>query len=146
MSYARGSLREPLRRQAKRRGTIGPVARWPAARHQTTQSNEDCHGYHVNELTKIIVLDDDPTGSLTVLGCLLLTRWDVDTLRIALCDDAPLFFILTNTRGMDALRAGAVTREVCRNLKTALRLLKQEGMEIRPVIENHTETTKRGHY
>src|SRR3569833_442586 len=38
----------------------------------------------------IIVLDDDPTGSQTVHGCLLLTRWDVDTLRIALCDDAPL--------------------------------------------------------
>jgi len=100
----------------------------------------------VNELTKIIVLDDDPTGSQTVHGCLLLTRWDVDTLRIALCDDAPLFFILTNTRGMDALRAGAVTREVCRNLKTALRLLKQEGMEIRPVIVSRSDSTLRGHY
>ena len=30
--------------------------------------------------TKIIVIDDDPTGSQTVHGCLLLTRWDVDTL------------------------------------------------------------------
>src|SRR3569833_2554133 len=146
MSYARGSLREPRRRQAKRRGTIGPVARWPAARHRAAHSNDDCHGYHVNELTKIIVLDDDPTGSQTVHGCLLLTRWDVDTLRIALCDDAPLFFILTNSRGMDALRAGAVTREVCRNLKTALRLLKQEGMEIRPVIVSRSDSTLRGHY
>ena len=33
--------------------------------------------------TKIIVLDDDPTGSQTVHGCLLLTRWDVDTLQQA---------------------------------------------------------------
>ena len=31
--------------------------------------------------TKIIVLDDDPTGSQTVHSCLLLTRWDVATLN-----------------------------------------------------------------
>ena len=49
---------------------------------------------------KIIVIDDDPTGSQTVHSCLLLTRWDVETLVIALRDAAPLFFILSNTRGM----------------------------------------------
>ena len=48
------------------------------------------------------------------------TRWDVATLKTALADPAPLFFILTNTRGMDAERAAAVTREVCDNLKAAL--------------------------
>jgi len=69
---------------------------------------------------KIIVLDDDPTGSQTVHSCLLLTRWDVATLKTALADAAPLFFVLTNTRGMDAERAAEVTREVCINLKTAL--------------------------
>ncbi|MEJ1959391.1 MAG: four-carbon acid sugar kinase family protein [Nitrosomonadales bacterium] len=52
--------------------------------------------------TKIIVLDDDPTGSQTVHGCLLLTRWDPDTLREAILDESPLFFVLTNTRGMGA--------------------------------------------
>ncbi|MHB1707643.1 MAG: four-carbon acid sugar kinase family protein, partial [Acidithiobacillus sp.] len=66
--------------------------------------------------TKIIVLDDDPTGSQTVHSCLLLTRWDVATLEIALRDPAPLFFVLTNTRGMAAERASALTREVCQNL------------------------------
>ncbi len=48
--------------------------------------------------TKIIVLDDDPTGSQTVHGCLLLTRWDEGTLREACLDPSPLFFVLTNTR------------------------------------------------
>jgi len=47
--------------------------------------------------TKIIVLDDDPTGSQTVHSCRLLTRWDVPTLQEALLDPAPLFFLLTNT-------------------------------------------------
>ena len=77
--------------------------------------------------TKIIVLDDDPTGSQTVHSCLLLTRWDVDTLKEGLQDASPLFFVLTNTRGMDAARAADVTREVCVNLKHALSELAAQG-------------------
>ncbi|MBN6743268.1 four-carbon acid sugar kinase family protein, partial [Acidithiobacillus sp. MC6.1] len=61
--------------------------------------------------SKIIVIDDDPTGSQTVHSCLLLTRWDVETLGIALRDPAPLFFVLSNTRGMAAAQAAAVTRD-----------------------------------
>ena len=45
-------------------------------------------------LTKIIAIDDDPTGSQTVHGCLLLTRWDTQTLLEGLRDDSPLFFVL----------------------------------------------------
>lgn len=69
---------------------------------------------------KIIVLDDDPTGSQTVHSCLLLTRWDVDTLRRGLADESPIFFVLTNTRSLPPDQAAAVTREVCHNLKPAL--------------------------
>ncbi|MGA7981580.1 MAG: four-carbon acid sugar kinase family protein [Chromatiaceae bacterium] len=96
--------------------------------------------------TKIIVLDDDPTGSQTVHSCLLLTRWDPETLRDALEDDAPLFFVLTNTRGMDAQRAAAVTREVCRNLHTALDELAAVGRTIQPLLVSRSDSTLRGHY
>jgi uncharacterized protein YgbK (DUF1537 family) len=90
---------------------------------------------------KIIVLDDDPTGSQTVHSCLLLTRWDVATLKDALADAAPLFFILTNTRGMDAERAAAVTREVCVNLKAVL------ADYAGPVLfVSRSDSTLRGHY
>jgi uncharacterized protein YgbK (DUF1537 family) len=90
---------------------------------------------------KIIVLDDDPTGSQTVHSCLLLTRWDVPTLKAALADAAPLFFVLTNTRGMDAERAAVVTREVCGNLKAAL--ADYPG----PVLfVSRSDSTLRGHY
>lgn len=51
--------------------------------------------------TKIIGLDDDPTGSQTVHSCLLLTRWDVETLKQGVTDVAPLFFVLANTRGWE---------------------------------------------
>jgi uncharacterized protein YgbK (DUF1537 family) len=96
--------------------------------------------------TKIIVLDDDPTGSQTVHSCLLLTRWDVETLKHGLQDDAPLFFVLTNTRGMDAGRAAEVTREVCINLKQALEQLAAEGKPINPLVVSRSDSTLRGHY
>lgn len=96
--------------------------------------------------TRIIVLDDDPTGSQTVHSCLLLTRWDPETLRGALLDKAPLFFVLTNTRGMDADRAGRITREVCRNLRQALDALAGEGVDIQPLLVSRSDSTLRGHY
>jgi len=90
---------------------------------------------------KIIVLDDDPTDSQTVQSCLLLTRWDVASLKMALADAAPLFFVLTNTRGMDAANAAAVTREVCGNLRLAL------ADYAHPVLfVSRSDSTLRGHY
>ncbi len=100
----------------------------------------------MSQQTKIIVLDDDPTGSQTVHGCLLLTRWDVPTLVGALQDASPLFFVLTNTRGMSAARAEAVTREVCANVRVALDLEKAAGRSINPILVSRSDSTLRGHY
>lgn len=91
---------------------------------------------------KIIVLDDDPTGSQTVHSCLLLTRWDVDTLRLGLADAAPIFFVLTNTRALTPEQAKAVTLEVCQNLKQAIAA---EGIEEFLVV-SRSDSTLRGHY
>ncbi|MDP3496690.1 MAG: four-carbon acid sugar kinase family protein, partial [Candidatus Nitrotoga sp.] len=84
--------------------------------------------------------------SQTVHSCLLLTRWDQDTLRVALLDDSPLFFVLTNTRGMNAVRAATVTREVCRNLKLALNGLAAQGLDFNPIYVSRSDSTLRGHY
>jgi Uncharacterized protein conserved in bacteria len=96
--------------------------------------------------TKIIVIDDDPTGSQTVHSCLLLTRWDPETLREALLDAAPLFFVLSNTRGMTAARAEQVTREICRNLHVALEQLTNNGQPVQPLLVSRSDSTLRGHY
>jgi uncharacterized protein YgbK (DUF1537 family) len=96
--------------------------------------------------TKIIVIDDDPTGSQTVHGCLLLTRWNADTLLEGLRDDSPLFFILSNTRGMDPGDAARVTREICGNLRAALSLHASQGQNIQPIIVSRSDSTLRGHY
>lgn len=91
---------------------------------------------------KIIVLDDDPTGSQTVHSCLLLTRWDVDTLRRGLADESPIFFVLTNTRSLPPDQAAVVTREVCHNLKPAL---EAEGIKDFLIV-SRSDSTLRGHY
>jgi uncharacterized protein YgbK (DUF1537 family) len=101
--------------------------------------------------TKIIVLDDDPTGSQTVHSCLLLTQWDVQTLKIALTDDSsPLFFVLTNTRGMDATKASSTTRQVCHNIKIALleheKTTAATNIKINPILVSRSDSTLRGHY
>lgn len=92
--------------------------------------------------TKIIVLDDDPTGSQTVHSCLLLMQWDVETLRLGLRDAAPIFFVLTNTRALTPDKATAVTREVCQNLKVALAAEKIQEY----LIVSRSDSTLRGHY
>ena len=91
---------------------------------------------------KIIVLDDDPTGSQTVHSCLLLTQWDIDTLRLGLRDESPIFFVLTNTRSLPPKQAAAVTREVCHNLKPALAAENIEDF----LIVSRSDSTLRGHY
>lgn len=96
--------------------------------------------------SKIIVIDDDPTGSQTVHSCLLLTRWDAETLGVALRDPAPLFFVLSNTRGMAAAQAAAVTREICQNLRVALDRLAATGQALQPILVSRSDSTLRGHY
>ena len=91
---------------------------------------------------KIIVLDDDPTGSQTVHSCLLLMQWDVETLRLGLADDAPIFFVLTNTRALTPEKAAAVTREVCQNLKAAIDLEAIHDF----LVVSRSDSTLRGHY
>jgi uncharacterized protein YgbK (DUF1537 family) len=91
---------------------------------------------------KVIVLDDDPTGSQTVHSCLLLMRWDVETLRVGLADDSPIFFVLTNTRALPPDKAASITREVCHNLKSAIAA---EGIEDFLVV-SRSDSTLRGHY
>lgn len=91
---------------------------------------------------KIIVLDDDPTGSQTVHSCLLLTCWDVETLRLGLADQSSIFFVLTNTRALTPKLAAEVTAEVCHNLKLALNAEKITDY----LVVSRSDSTLRGHY
>lgn len=91
---------------------------------------------------KIIVLDDDPTGSQTVHSCLLLMEWDVETLKVGLQDRGAIFFILTNTRAIAPEAARSVVQEVCRNLKQALKEIQIDNF----LVVSRSDSTLRGHY
>ena len=91
---------------------------------------------------KIIVLDDDPTGSQTVHSCLLLLKWDVETLKSGLQDQIPIIFILSNTRALNPQKAAATTKEICQNLKSAI---SEVGVKDFLVV-SRSDSTLRGHY
>ncbi|MDX2270993.1 MAG: four-carbon acid sugar kinase family protein [Cyanobacteriota bacterium] len=91
---------------------------------------------------KIIVLDDDPTGSQTVHSCLLLTQWDVATLKQALQDDSPIFFVLTNTRAMPPEEAAHTTHQVCQQIRQALSETAMDNF----LLVSRSDSTLRGHY
>ena len=66
---------------------------------------------------KIIIFDDDPTGSQTVYGCPLLLNWDEQSLERAFNHPSKLIFILSNTRSLSPNLADKRIREICLSLK-----------------------------
>jgi len=91
---------------------------------------------------KIIVLDDDPTGSQTVHSCPLLLRWDRASLATGLEHPSPLLFLLTNTRALAPEAAAERVREICRSLTAALAVA---GLE-RWWLVSRGDSTLRGHF
>ena len=76
---------------------------------------------------KIVVVDDDPTGSQTVHSCPLLLRWDRASLRWGLRHPSPLLFLLANTRALDPAAAAARVRDIAQTLALVLEGARCEG-------------------
>ncbi|MFM7314335.1 MAG: four-carbon acid sugar kinase family protein [Cyanobium sp.] len=95
---------------------------------------------------KIVVLDDDPTGSQTVHSCPLLLRWDRDTLLEGLRDPSPLLFLLANTRALDPDGARERVRGICQALGPALRQAWECGWIAGWQLVSRGDSTLRGHY
>lgn len=93
---------------------------------------------------KLVVLDDDPTGTQTVYGIAVVTEWSVETLRSELASDAPGFYILTNSRSLPAEEAAAMNRKIAENLQTAATEL---GLPRELVcVVSRSDSTLRGHF
>lgn len=90
---------------------------------------------------KIVVLDDDPTGTQTVHGIPVLTEWSVASLAAELSAPEACFYLLTNTRAFPVERACAINREIGGNLVAAGQ---QSGRAFRVV--SRSDSTLRGHY
>ena len=98
------------------------------------------------ERRKVIVLDDDPTGSQTVHSAPLLLRWDLDSLRRGLRHPSPLLFVLANTRALEPEAARERVREICRGLRQVLAELEAAGELERWLVVSRGDSTLRGHF
>lgn len=90
---------------------------------------------------KVVVLDDDPTGTQTVHNVPVLTEWSVQTLAEALAEPDVLVYVLTNSRSLHSPDAQALSREIAANLKQAS---KMTGRDF--VVVSRSDSTLRGHY
>ncbi len=90
---------------------------------------------------KVVVLDDDPTGTQTVRGVPVLTEWSVESLRSELCEPLPAFYVLTNSRALSEGDARRRAEEIGNNLAEASRL---SGRAY--AIISRSDSTLRGHF
>lgn len=91
--------------------------------------------------TKLVVLDDDPTGVQTIHDISVYTDWSVESLRKGFRENNKVFFILTNSRGMTPAETTALHHEIVRNTAEAARL---EGAKY--LYMSRSDSTLRGHY
>src|SRR6266550_2679259 len=90
---------------------------------------------------KLVVIDDDPTGTQTVHDIELFTTWDRQMLTEALQNEPRLFYLLTNSRSMPESDAVQLNSETAQQLVAASR-----ATNIDFVIASRSDSTLRGHY
>jgi uncharacterized protein YgbK (DUF1537 family) len=90
---------------------------------------------------KIVVLDDDPTGTQTIHGLPVLTEWSLETLAAEFKNDLSAFYILTNSRSYTLPVACKINTEIGHNLAAAARQACQKF-----VVISRSDSTLRGHF
>jgi uncharacterized protein YgbK (DUF1537 family) len=90
---------------------------------------------------KLVILDDDPTGTQTCHDINVLTMWDMDLLATEFRSESKGFFILTNTRAITSSEARALISEILQNISRAASLT---GNKFEVVLRG--DSTLRGHF
>ena len=90
---------------------------------------------------KIVVLDDDPTGSQTVHDIYVYTDWKQETVDEAFASDDKLFYILTNSRSFTAKQTEEEHRRIAASILEASR---KTGIDF--LVISRSDSTLRGHY
>jgi uncharacterized protein YgbK (DUF1537 family) len=90
---------------------------------------------------RLVVLDDDPTGTQSVADLPVLTSWTVDDLRWALRQPTSGFFILTNTRSLSEADAVERNQQIVRALAQAADI-----EDVDYSLVSRGDSTLRGYY
>lgn len=132
---------------------VGQVRRWPSLSLASTLSKLPATANHEvllsqvrqsissGQTPKLVVLDDDPTGTQTVRQINVLTEWSETSLTKHLQSAAPGFFILTNSRALPTEEAFNLTKEICASVRAAA-----EKVGVRFTVVLRGDSTLRGHY
>jgi uncharacterized protein YgbK (DUF1537 family) len=89
---------------------------------------------------RLLVIDDDPTGTQSVHGVPVLTTWSRQDLAAAL-QDARTVFVLTNSRSLPERDAAAVSAQIT---ERAAAIAADEGFEL--AVASRSDSTMRGHF
>jgi uncharacterized protein YgbK (DUF1537 family) len=96
---------------------------------------------HVHGGAKVVVLDDDPTGTQTVHDVPVLTHWSAEALEDELRRPETVVYLLTNSRSVAPSQARAINLEIATRLRVAS---EQTGREV--AVVSRSDSTLRGHY
>ena len=118
--------------QAELFATLPPV--WPESLLPQIRARVEEQGQ------RLVVLDDDPTGTQSVHGLPVLTEWSTASLAEEL-RRSPVFYILTNSRALTEEGAVALAREIATNLMEAGR---SSGRSF--AVDSRSDSTLRGHF
>lgn len=98
---------------------------------------------------KVVVLDDDPTGTQSVHNIPVLTTWGVEALQAELANDLPAFYILTNSRALPLQKAQALNAEIGRNVMAARSRINPSSIDQASrsiALISRSDSTLRGHF
>lgn len=90
---------------------------------------------------KIVVLDDDPTGTQTVAGVPVYTGWDEESMKDIFGNEYLVNFILTNSRAFSVDKTIEVHREIALNIEKAAKKAAKKYL-----LVSRSDSTLRGHY
>lgn len=91
--------------------------------------------------SKIVVLDDDPTGVQTVHDVSVYTDWTAESIRRGFLEENKVFFILTNSRGLTVEQTTEVHTEIAR---VTAQVSRETGIDY--ILVSRSDSTLRGHY
>ena len=126
-------MNEPVLSQAELSATL-PSA-WPEPLLPAIRANLAAHP------TKVVVLDDDPTGTQTVHDIPVLTEWSHETLAAELRAPGPGFYILTNSRAFPTAESCRISREIGERLASVAAELAHNF-----IVISRSDSTLRGHF
>ena len=115
-------------------------------RHIITTGNqrkgcrEEIRTYLSDHPLSIVILDDDPTGTQTLYDVPVVTQWTTAVLEKEI-ENSPVFFILTNSRSLQAEDAEDLAILIGERLQGIANKLQK-----RLLVISRSDSTLRGHY